>query len=289
MPLQQLVEYFNDRLEWEHHTRLRPFLLKEGLVQGLFGPIRTGTHLEAVRETQNSARILGYAASLQVATNEIPHLQNHELELILSLPSQPAINPDSIINFDRLARTVHMLNFLPHAHEPVFLQLEVDPRHVLGVKKDHGAYFQEVITKCGLETGNIVIALRLSSDYAQYYQALIAGLENYRKRGYRLTLQFDYPVLSSGSAQALISALSPDWVEVSAKGFSATKDSVLLQKLQQTQRLAASAGAQSLLSDINHQELDSLAYASGFEAVAGSYYQANVSAWTDDVARLAQA
>ncbi|MBW6452469.1 MAG: hypothetical protein K0A92_01640, partial [Methyloprofundus sp.] len=213
----------------------------------------------------------------------------HELELILSLPSQPAINPDSIVDFDRLARTVHMLNFLPHAHEPVFLQLEVDPRHVLGVKKDHGAYFQEVITKCGLETGNIVIALRLSSDYAQYYQALIAGLENYRKRGYRLTLQFDYPVLSSGSAQALISALSPDWVEVSAKGFSATKDSVLLQKLQQTQRLAASAGAQSLLSDINHQELDSLAYASGFEAVAGSYYQANVSAWTDDVARLAQA
>lgn len=288
MPLQQLVEYFNDRLEWEHHTHFRPFILKEGIVHGLFGPIRIGTHLEAVRETQYPEKIVGYAAGLQVTTAEIPHLQSHELELILSLPNRRAFGADSIVEFDRLARSVHMLNFLPHSHEPVFLQLEVDPRHILGVKKDHGAYFQEVIAKCGLETGNIVIALRLSPVYAQYYEALMAGLENYRTRGYRLALKLDYPALG-GSAVALITTLSPDWVEVSAKGFSEAKDRRLPQKLQQAQRLAASVGAQSVLSDVYDQKTDSLAHDSGFEWVAGSYYQATGPVWKDDSPRLAQA
>nr|WP_305907873.1 hypothetical protein [Methylomarinum sp. Ch1-1]MDP4520662.1 hypothetical protein [Methylomarinum sp. Ch1-1] len=243
--------------------------------------------MEPVRETLDPERILGYAAGLQVTTAEIPHLQSHELELILSLPNRRAFGADSIVEFDRLARTVHMLNFLPHSHEPVFLQLEVDPRHILGVKKDHGAYFKEVIAKCGLETGNIVIALRLSPVYAQYYEALMVGLENYRKRGYRLALKLDYPALG-GSAVALISTLSPDWVEVSAKGFAVIEDPNLSQKLQQAQRLAASVGARSVLSDIDDQKIDNLARDVGFEWVAGSYYQTPGSVWKDDSPRLAQ-
>lgn len=287
MPLQQLVEYFNDRLEWEHHTNFRPFFLKEGIVHGLFGPIRIGTDLTPVRETLNPDRILGYAANLKVTTTEIPHLQSHELELILSLPSQQSINQDSIINFDRLARTVHMLNFLPHSHDPVFLQLEVDPRHILGVKKDHGAYFQEVIAKCGLETGAIGITLRISPVYAHYYEALMTGLENYRKRGYRLALKLDYPALS-GSAVALIMTLSPDWIEVSAKGFTETESRRLPQTLQQAQRLAASVGAHSILSDIDDQKTDALARDIDFQWVAGSYYQTTDPVWQDDSQRLAQ-
>jgi hypothetical protein len=40
MPLQHLVEYFNDRLGREHRSSFRPFVLEEGKVSGLFGPIR---------------------------------------------------------------------------------------------------------------------------------------------------------------------------------------------------------------------------------------------------------
>ena len=29
MPIQELVEYFNDRLEREHRSRFRPFFLKK--------------------------------------------------------------------------------------------------------------------------------------------------------------------------------------------------------------------------------------------------------------------
>jgi hypothetical protein len=42
-----------------------------------------------------------------------------------------------------------MLNYLPMSHLGKTLFVEVDPRHILSVKKDHGAYFEEIIIKCG--------------------------------------------------------------------------------------------------------------------------------------------
>jgi hypothetical protein len=45
MPLQDLVEYFNDRLGREHRSSFRPFILEEGKVKGLFGPIRIDSFL----------------------------------------------------------------------------------------------------------------------------------------------------------------------------------------------------------------------------------------------------
>ena len=139
MPLQQLVEHFNDRLEWEHHSNFRPFFLKEGVVHGLFGPIHITTELAPLRETFKPLTIAGYIAKLNVSTSEIPHLQSHELDLIISLPARQSICPDSIVDFDRLARTVHMLNFLPISHEPFFFEIEVDPMQIIGVKKDNGS------------------------------------------------------------------------------------------------------------------------------------------------------
>ncbi|MDT8407481.1 MAG: hypothetical protein RQ715_09565 [Methylococcales bacterium] len=210
MPLQDLVEYFNDRLEWEHHANFRPFFFKDNQVYGLFGPIRIGTDFQAITPLDGSEPI-GQWARLQVSTEEVPDLQNHELEALLSLPASQAIHPDSIVDFDRLARTVHMLNFLTLPQPAGVLQLDVDPRHVLGVKRDHGAYFQEVIIKCGLQPSAIAIHLKLSSIYARYYKHLLQGLENYRQRGYQVALQT--PALTP-SLTALIDTLQPDRVSL---------------------------------------------------------------------------
>ena len=49
MPLEQLVHYFNDRFEGEHHSNLRPFILQKGLVSGIFGPIRISSAFAPVR------------------------------------------------------------------------------------------------------------------------------------------------------------------------------------------------------------------------------------------------
>ncbi len=169
MPLQDLVEYFNDRLGREHRSSFRPFVLKESKVSGLFGPIRIDSFFTPLRQTSKPTVIVGHTAQILVAPNKTQHLYANEIENLLANNSVQAGDFESIINFDRLSRTVHMLNYLTLAHLQGVLFLEVDPRHILGIKHDHGAYFEDVIAQCGLETKNVVVVLSVSSQYAPYY------------------------------------------------------------------------------------------------------------------------
>jgi hypothetical protein len=167
-----------------------------------------------------------------------------------------------------------MLNYLTVAHLQGVLFLEVDPRHILGIKQDHGAYFEEVITRCGLETKNVVVVLAASSQYAPYYQELINGLANYRRRGYQLTLKFDY-VAQGGQAFNLIDKISPNYVSLSARNLeNQVHDDALLEKLQQLQTRVASVGGQTILQQIDEKKSDLLARNTGFDLVEGGYYRA---------------
>ena len=96
-----------------------------------------------------------------------------------------------------------MLNYLPLTHLQGALFVEVDPRHILGIKQDHGAYFEEVIRQCGLETKNVVIVMPVNSHYARHYQELVTGLDNYRRRGYQIALKFDYVAQESQSFELI--------------------------------------------------------------------------------------
>ncbi len=274
MPLQHLVEYFNDRLGREHHSSFRPFILEGGKVSGLFGPIRIDSFFTPLRQTLKPTVIVGHTAQITVAPNKTQHLYANEIEALLANNSVPATEFESIINFDRLSRTVHMLNYLTLSHLQGVLFLEVDPRHILGIKQDHGAYFEEVIAQCGLETKNVAIVLAVNSQYAYYYQDLINGLENYRRRGYQIALKFDYLVLES-PAFDLIAKISPNYVSLSARNIDdQTHDDTLLAKLHQLKARVASIDGQSILQQIDEKKSDLLARKTGFDLVEGGYYRA---------------
>jgi hypothetical protein len=154
------------------------------------------------------------------------------------------------------------------------LFLEVDPRHILGIKQDHGAYFQEVIAQCGLETKNVVIVLAVNSQYARYYQELINGLANYRRRGYQISLNFDCLAQESETFD-LIAKISPNYVSLSARNLeNHVHDDSLLAKLQQLQTRVASVGGQTILQQIDEKKSDLLARNTGFDLVEGGYYRA---------------
>jgi hypothetical protein len=283
MPLQHLVEYFNDRLGREHRSSFRPFVLEEGKVSGLFGPIRIDSFFAPLRQTLKPTVIVGHTAQITVVPNKTQHLYANEIETLLANNSVPATEFESIINFDRLSRTVHMLNYLTLSHLQGVLFLEVDPRHILGIKQDHGAYFEEVIAQCGLETKNVVIVLAVNSQYARYYQELINGLENYRRRGYQLTLNFDYLAQAlkidylpqESEAFDLIAKISPNYVSLSARNMEdQVYDDILLTKLHQLKTQVASVGGQSILQQIDEKKSDLLARNSGFDLVEGGYYRA---------------
>ncbi len=272
MPLQQLVEYFNDRLEQEHNSGFRPFILRDGSVHALFGPICIGSVLKPVRETLRSAHSIGHMAQLSVATHSAQTIQNGELENLLALSPAPVGQPESIINFDRLSRAVHMLNYLPQAHRDEVLFLDVDPRHILGVKEDHGAYFEEVIVKCGLETRNVAISMTVNNVYSRYYQALLKGLQNYQRRDYRLALKFDYHTLEK-TAVELISRAAPDFVGLSAQHLERIRDNKLPEKLQQLNGLVDSIAGRSIMLDVDDKRSAALARQTGFDLVQGEYFE----------------
>ena len=274
MPLQHLVEYFNDRLGREHRSSFRPFILEEGKVSGLFGPIRIDSFFAPLRQTLKPTVIVGHTAQITIAPNKIQHLYENEIETLLANNSVPATDFESIINFDRLCRTVHMLNYLTLAHLQGTLFLEVDPRHILGIKQDHGAYFGEVIVQCGLETKNVVIVLTVNSQYARYYQELINGLENYRHRGYQIALKFDYLAQETETFD-LIAKISPNYVSLSARNMeNIVHDDTILVKLHQLKARVASVGGQSILHQIDEKKSDLLARNTGFDLVEGGYYRA---------------
>lgn len=274
MPLQDLVEYFNDRLGREYRSSFRPFVLEEGKVSGLFGPIRIDSFFAPLRQTLKPTEIVGHKAQITVAPNKIQHLYANEIETLLANNSVQAADFESIINFDRLSRTVHMLNYLTLAHLQGVLFLEVDPRHILGIKHDHGAYFEDVIAQCGLETKNVVVVLSVSSQYAPYYQELINGLHNYQRRGYQIALKFEY-LGQESEAFDLIAKISPNYVSTSARNLEdLVHDEPLLAKLQQLKTRVTSVGGQSILQQVDEKKSDLLARNAGFDLVEGSYYSA---------------
>ena len=272
MPLQNLADYFNDRFGQEHRSSFRPFLLENEVISTLFGQIKISSLFLPIRLTQKPDEIIGHAAKLKVSTHEVQYLYSDEIENLLSNHAHSDTNFESIIDFDRLSRTTHMLNYLPLAHLQNALFLEVDPRHILGIKKDHGAYFEEVIHHCGLETKNIIITMAVSSPYAKHYPALIAGLINYRVRGYKIALKFDY-VAQEEQSFDLITQLTPNFVSLSARSLDQLRDNALADKLRHLNARVEIAGGKSMLQQIDQQSSALLAENTGFNFVQGAYYE----------------
>jgi EAL domain-containing protein (putative c-di-GMP-specific phosphodiesterase class I) len=265
MPLQQLVNHFNDRFEKEHHSSFRPFILENNQVSGLFGPIRISSAFTPVRSTENNDVLAGHIAQLLVSPyDDFQHAS----------ADQPPVDFQSIINLDRLSRTVHMLNYLPFSHLGGVLFLDVDPRHVLGVSGNHGAYFEEVIEKCGLATKNVVISIALNNYYALNHSQLLDGLKNYRQRGYQIALNIGQLYTANGLVD-LISKLAPDFIRVNAPGSGQGDLDVQItwpSALRSLKELVDLLGSQTVLQQVDEKEQAFIVANMGFKLVQGRYY-----------------
>jgi hypothetical protein len=267
MPLANLVEYFNNRFELEHQANYRPLFLEQNRVCGLFGQVKVSSEFAPLRQTTNSSHVFGHSVKIKVSPEHIQNLQQIRFADALE---ESEIN--SVISFDRLVRTVHMLNYLPFSTPHNFLFLEVDPRHVLGVKEDHGAYFEAVIERCGLTVRNTVIVLGINHSYVKYNESLIRGLSNYRRRGYQIALRFD-SLLSDKHICELIFKLSPDYVSLSARQISLEHRNYALDKLQTLKRIISRAQGKGILRRVDDLKEPCLVRDSGFEFVESRHYE----------------
>lgn len=266
MPLQQLVHHFNDRFEHTHHSNYRPFFIENDRVTGVFGPIGVSSAFTPVRHAHDGDTLAGHIAQLVVSPFD--NIRQAQTD------NKPPDDFQSIINLDRLCRTVHMLNYLPFSHWDGVLFLDVDPRHVLGVSENHGAYFEEVIEKCGLATQNVGISLSINPYYAQHHSQLLAGLFNYRQRGYQIALNIGHAYSARGLVD-LIAKLKPDFLRVNAPGSGQDElDSQIVwpSALRALQSLQDMAGGHVILQQVDEEKQAFVVSGLGFTLVQGRYY-----------------
>lgn len=183
MPLTELVEYFNQRISEEQGLAEYPLALRNGRVESRFGGQRLATEFHPIRRADQPEAIVGYDATVFA-------VQPDTSQAAVEKAFQEA-DVGGAVNLDRLCRTVHMLNYLPIAHDSGYLFLHVHPRHILGVKRDHGAYFEEVIFRCGLSPRRVVVTVPVKPVYDQQFTRLLEGLKNYQQRGYATAVKFD--------------------------------------------------------------------------------------------------
>lgn len=275
MPLQSLIEYFNDRFIMEHRSSLKPFIFKNGRVNAVFGTIKIDSSFLPVRTLANPTDIIGHIAKVDVSSYPLQHLQDDEINNLLDCQDHQVTVMESIINFDRLCRTVHMLNYLvfPSSHSNYYLFLDVDPRHVLGIKKDHGVYFEEVIKKCGLETNQVIICLSIHKNYINFYDRIIFGLTNYRQQGYKILVHVDSSLIHR-SEIGIIAKIKPDYVALSGRTFFDMEDYIKHTiDLEDWQTTLNAIGVKTILKQVDHKKMDTFARHNHFDFVEGNYYR----------------
>ncbi len=269
MPLQDLVEYFNQRISEEQGLAEPPLIVREGQVESRFGGLHLASEFHPIRRADIPSVIVGHDGTLQAFQ---PATSQTAAEQVFR-----SAKGRGVINLDRLCRTIHMLNYLPIAHENSYLFLHVHPRHVLGVKRDHGAYFEEVIFRCGLPPRRVVITVPITPVYNRQLILLLEGLRNYQKRGYATAIKFDDHASGAFVERYCIEFLyrmTPDFVRLNSGFFARLKRST--EENRRTTSLLSVIGGldtEILLEDVRTLEDARQAVTIRAALVKGGYFE----------------
>jgi EAL domain-containing protein (putative c-di-GMP-specific phosphodiesterase class I) len=270
MLLYELVNCFNQKLKEDQLLSENPLELCGDRVEGRFGDARLSTVLHPIRLAHAPAIVIGYDASLkasQIAASG---------ECAEQVYAQAEDGPP-VVNLDRLCRTIHMLNFLPIAHDDGSLFLHVHPRHILGVKRNHGAYFEDVIFRCGLSPRRVVITVQVTPLYDRQFARLLEGLKSYRNHGYGTAIKFDEHSEHAFLERYCIEFLyrfTPDFVRLDASFFARLQNQPeWARKRQSLPTVIRGLDTQFLLEGVETETEAALARVVDADLVQGSHYE----------------
>ncbi|GAB4364201.1 MAG: hypothetical protein Kow0060_21220 [Methylohalobius crimeensis] len=187
MQLSELITYFNQRFKDEHRFTDELLEYHQGRVEGRFGETRLTAEFQPVRLAGTPSLVVGHDAGLKAVIRPNPgNSAENPTEKVFSGTADGA----PVVNLDRFSRTLILLNYLPIAGDGR-LFLHVHPRHILSVRSSHGAYFEDILARCGLSPQQVVINLLLTPVYGHQLIRLLDGLRNYRDHGYATAIKFD--------------------------------------------------------------------------------------------------
>lgn len=174
MLLAQLVTHFNRPVY--RTSALGSLTLEENAVVAKFYGIRLESDFAALRDP--SGQTLGHQAQLKA-------FNPRGKSISARAPYAVALDADSIIDLDRLIRTLHVLNATSQGLTgPLFL--EVHPWHIARVPRDHGAVFEGILQDCGWSPRQIVLGI--TDTAAQDSDHLVQAIDSFHVRGFRIAL-----------------------------------------------------------------------------------------------------
>lgn len=139
---------------------------------------------------------------------------------------------DSLVALDRLARTVHALNYVASVRDERPLFLNVHGRLLAAVAGDHGAAFRRVVDALGFAPERIVIEAPVVAS--RQTDLLSFVLRNYRQNGFRVAVNVESPA----QWRALSGVVPADFVKIDAAALRAEGDAATA-----SDRLREQAGA----------------------------------------------
>ncbi|NOU25887.1 MAG: EAL domain-containing protein [Methylotenera sp.] len=164
--------------------------------------------------------------------SEAGDLAGHEALLRPSLGDELASTPEfaftyaeqasKLVEFDRVSRTLHVLNFRQIYAENGLLFLNVHPKLLISVNA-HGKVFERILHANSVPTSRVVIEIQ--EGLVEQDKQLAEAIDNYRERGYQIAID------RFGSEQSHIGRLwkfAPDFVKL---------DLNLIQKAERNERV----------------------------------------------------
>ena len=178
-----------------------------------------------------------------------------------------------LVQFDRVSRALHVLNFRQIYAENGLLFLNVHPKLLISVNA-HGKVFERILHANSVPTDRVVI--QIQEGLVQQDKQLTEAIDNYRDRGYKIAIDH------FGSNQSHIDRLwklSPDFVKL---------DSTLIQKAESNERLRKilpgliqvirDLAAQPIIAGIDTQTQLDIAIESGGNLLQGIFLGRAVAA-----------
>lgn len=123
-------------------------------------------------------KVVGREALLRASTD------GHK-QLVPMAAFDNAVEANRLVQFDRLVRTIHLLNHANSFSEQELLFLNVHPLLLASVS-DHGRAFEQILHYYSVPTSRVVIEINAAAvkDEARLEEAVV----NYRNLGYRIAM-----------------------------------------------------------------------------------------------------
>ena len=156
----------------------RLIAIDSGNAYGTFRDLRLSSHFQPVFSLAHG-RAVGYEALLRAAGPDGNPVAPYDAFRI-------AHHVDEVALLDRLARAIHVRNFMAQPSGSSWLFLNVSPHVISTARSRHGRFFDDLLSSCNIPPQRIVVEILESS--LQSDVPLAAAMDSLRERGFLIAI-----------------------------------------------------------------------------------------------------